>query len=207
MTEVELKMAFAPEGLQRLLAALPAVDSVREQHNHYLTDSAGTLSAAGVMVRVRESWKIEGDRHERVQIVLTTKVRTAAEGGVFVAIEHEQPLAPEIWDDFLASGGALPTGDGEALDWLRAHHPVADLVLIGKMHNRRHRVHVDGFELEIDRTTFPGGVIETEIEVETTDITGARALVADVARRAGIDLVEQTQGKYRRFLRYLADWR
>ena len=56
-----------------------------------------------------------------------------------------------------------------------------------------------GFLLEVDRTTFPDGSVDAEVEIETIDLDGARHAVEAVAAKAGVELFDQIKGKHRRF--------
>lgn len=202
--EVELKLALVdPERLGALLAELPAPEAVVEQHNHYFVDAG----AAGgdtpyAMVRVRESFRVDGDGvRRRVAITLTVKRRRQQPGsGLFVAEEHEQPVAPELWAAVGRGEATVDEAQGPALAWLRSQGPLGTLRLQGAMRNRRHVVTVDGFTLEVDRTEFPDGSVDAEVEVETEDAEGAREVVMRVAGAAGVALVEQTKTKYARFV-------
>ena len=62
-------------------------------------------------------------------------------------------------------------------------------------------IDLDGYVLEVDRSAFPDGSCDVEIEIETEDPEGARRAVSALAQRAAIELVEQSLGKYTRYLR------
>ncbi len=201
--EVELKLGLEdPTSLPALLATLPAPASVREQRNVYLEDPEGALAGARVMVRVREAWDVSVEPAVLTKVVLTMKRRTNVEAGVFTADEHEQALTIGAWRAFERGEHTLLDLDGPAIAWLRETCPVSALSVLGEMTNRRHEIHLDGLVLEVDRTAFPGDNIEAEVEVETTDVERARALVYGAARDAGVALFEQRSGKFERFLGY-----
>lgn len=201
--EVELKLALVePERLDALLAALPAPTSVVEQHNHYFVDdtrAAGATSLAA-MVRVRETWRATAGGLVRDEITLTVKRRRQAEGGVFVSDEHEQPLDAALWAAIRVGTAPLDEIAGPAMAWLRAQGPTGPLRLQGAMKNRRHLIALHDFALEVDRTEYPDGTVDAEVEVETGDPEAARVVVERAAAAAAIRLVPQTLGKYARFL-------
>ncbi|MGM0576761.1 MAG: CYTH domain-containing protein [Myxococcota bacterium] len=199
--EQELKLALDPADLPRLLEGLPAPERVVEQTNHYFVDPEGRAARARVMVRVRE--ERDAGSGELRRVVLTLKRRTAVEGGVFRAEEREAELDPADW--LAVREGERDLADAEAppLRWLRSETGVTALLRQGGFVNERRLVRHVGFDLEIDRTSFPGGVVEAEVEVETDRPAEARAVVEGVARRQGVRLRDQTRGKYARYLAHL----
>lgn len=200
--ERELKMALkGPADLDRILKTLPTPLDTIEQHNHYFVDPDGVLSRAGLMVRVRE----ERSPQEMTprQVVLTLKRRVSADHGVFLAQEEEELLPNGPWREVLGGSRDLLSLTASGFQRIR-EMGVSALRLRGTMLNVRKKVHLDGFVLEVDETTFPNGVVEAEIEVETEQPDEARALLEEVAREAGVNLALQTRGKYGRLLEHLA---
>ncbi len=198
--EQELKLALLdPGALPRLLAALPAPEGVWEQENLYLIEPDAPPERARIMVRVRsEARDLEAARH-----VLTVKAGARALDGFFVAEEREAVLTEAERLAILADPGALLGLALGPAQWL-VDQGVGRLVALGGMQNRRHVVHHRGFVLEVDRTEFPGGVVEAEVEVETDRPEAARAVVLEVAAAAGVELRAQTLGKFTRFRAYAA---
>jgi len=202
--EVELKLALTePGALPRLLAGLPAPRAVVEQDNHYFVGGRRDADAAPVMVRVRVSRPLgANDREPRV--VLTLKRRRSSEGGLFVADEWEAVLDSDAWSAFRAGERTLASAGEDVAQALFDWGVEEPLRLQGVMTNRRHEVVHGGFLLEVDQTTFPGGVVEAEVEIETADVEGARACLGALATATGVSLVEQARSKYARFLAYSA---
>ncbi|MDP6942510.1 MAG: CYTH domain-containing protein [Myxococcota bacterium] len=198
--ELELKLGLVDaRALPMLLDALPTPTAVVEQTNHYFVDDGGILAARRTMLRVRENRRL--DVESSVSIVLTLKRRLNAAAGYFVAEEVECDLATDGW---------RAVRDGERdLSTLSAP-PLADLAIDtplrchGVMRNTRHVIELGGYVLEVDRTELPGDRVDAEIEVETDDPDGARQLVQARADRAGVQLFDQTLGKYARFVAALA---
>jgi hypothetical protein len=198
--EQELKLALRdPAALPRLLAALPAPEGVWEQGNLYLIEPDAPPERARIMVRVRSEARDRGAaRH-----VLTVKSGSRAVDGFFEAEEREVALSEAQRRAIVADPAALLALALEPAQWLVAQG-VGRLVALGGMQNQRHVVHHAGFVLELDRTEFPGGVVEAEVEVETDSPEAARAVVLEAARVAGVELEAQSLGKFTRFQTYQA---
>lgn len=196
--EQELKLALvSPGDLASLLAALPAPRSVILQRNHYFSDPAGETRQAGVMVRIREEWREGAAAAHRV--VLTLKRRLDARRGVFLAWEQEEDLDLTRWGQVAGGQEELMALDATNLDWLRRELGVERLEPEGVLANLRRTIEVDSFLLEVDETRYADGTIDAEVEVETDDPEGARALVERFAAKADVALRIQDRGKYARF--------
>ena len=199
--ERELKMALEdPDHLHEILRVLPAPSETTEQRNHYFVDPDQVLARERLMVRVREERLLPA--LELRWVVLTLKQRLSKVDGVFVAREDEAHLPPEDWADVLEDRRDLLTLTSPCLDQVRSLG-VSCLLRHATMVNVRRRIPLDGFILEVDQTTFPNGVIEAEIEVETDRPGPARVLLEAVALDAGVPLHLQTRGKYGRLLGHL----
>lgn len=197
--EVELKLALRrPAELPRLLAHLPAPEAVVHQRNHYFADPEGRTAAARVMVRAREE-RPGGPAADLARVVLTVKRRTGRADGLFTASEHEAEIPRDDWATVLSGERDLSALELEPLSV--SVPAVTALRRIGSTDNTRHRVLEAGFVLELDETRFPDGSVDAEVEVEAPRerIDEARAVVEAAARRAGVELREQTAGKYARF--------
>ena len=197
MDEQELKLGLVNAAhLDRLLAVLPAPEKVVEQTNHYFVDPGGRTTTAGVMVRVREARDGAGVLRG---VKLTLKRRTSIQHGVFLSEEIEESVDPAIWRSIAAGEVDLADAPLQPITTLCAELSIVSLRPHGAMVNTRHCVHQGTFLLEVDRTTFPDGSVDAEVEVETDDPEGARALVHGLADQAGDALFVQTKGKYQRF--------
>ncbi|MEZ4268581.1 MAG: CYTH domain-containing protein [Myxococcota bacterium] len=198
--EQELKLALLdPDALPRLLAALPAPEGVWNQDNLYLIEPDAPAERARIMVRVRS----EARDREAARHVLTVKAGSRAVDGFFVAEELEAALNEAEVAQIAADPDAVLGLALEPARWLVAVG-VRRLEGLGGMRNRRHVIHHAGFVLEVDRTEFPGGVVEAEVEVETERPEVARAVVLAVGGAAGVGLRAQTLGKFTRFRTYQA---
>ncbi len=208
VTEIELKLALVPaDHLPRLLSALPQPREVVDQHNVYVRDPAGLLADQRVMLRVRGA--IDADTGTLRRVRLTVKRRKPSRGqdedtDVLVAEEREADVPIARWQA-LRHGTLDPmTLSLPPLAFLRDELGVTRTERVGVMVNRRHVVPWNGFILEVDRTEFPGGRVEAEIEVETDHdrIGEARQRLQELAAKIGVKLQPQPLGKFSRFRSY-----
>ncbi len=197
--EVEIKLGLRRAGdLPRLLEALPSPRHVLVQANHYFDTARGALSAARIMLRVREE-RIQGATTGTAVAAAKRRKRRQSRAR-FEAEEIEHELSPEVWQAVAKGTTNLAELDNPVVNWVRAEvAPVDTLMVLGVVHNVRTVIPYEGFTLEVDRTTFQDGTVDVEVEVETLDVDGARAVVQRVATGAGVPLFEQTKGKHRRF--------
>lgn len=190
--ERELKMRLeGAEAAQRLGMALGLPFETVQQVNLYLETTDHQVASGRSMVRLR---------CEEGRWILTYKRGLQVQAGYFEAREVEAVLCanPEAgW-----SQADLPGLETLApLRALRADGVVGDLSVSGEVHNLRARYRLsNGDILELDRTRFPGGREDWEVEVETPRPEEVRALLAGLADQAGVALEEQRQTKYERFL-------
>ncbi|MEE2780021.1 MAG: CYTH domain-containing protein [Myxococcota bacterium] len=199
--ERELKMALeGSTDLEKILKRLPKPEEIVEQRNHYFVDPPMLLSSVGMMVRVREERSPDAPTPHLV--ILTLKRRVSASDGVFVAHEEETLLDHSDWAEVQSGDRDLVSLPCDALKGIR-DLGVSRLDVRGTMVNLRRKISLGGFLLEVDQTTFPNGVVDSEIEVETDRPEEARAMLEEVAREVGITLRVQTRGKYGRLLKHL----
>ena len=197
--EVELKLALTPpEALERLLACLPTPDAVITQTNHYFADPVGVLARDRVMVRVRES-VTQGDESPQ-PVILTIKRRAEVNNGLFIAQEDEYELDNEAWQVVRDDGGDLRQAGVEPLEALCEALGVSMLFKVGAFRNTRRCIPLQGLMLEVDRTEFPGGRVDVEVEVETEEVERARHVLMTIADAHHLHLQPQALGKYSRFV-------
>ena len=202
--EIELKLALTPpEALERLLANLPTPDAVITQTNHYFADPLGLLARDRVMVRVRESVNEAGEGPQPV--VLTIKKRAEVNNGLFIAQEDEYELDPGAWQVVRDQGGDLRQAEVKPLEALCESIGVSMLFKVGAFRNTRRCIPFQGLMLEVDRTEFPGGRVDVEVEVETEDVERARRVLMTFADSHHLHLQPQTLGKYSRFVAIIND--
>jgi len=203
--EIEFKLQLAGESdFDALVAVLPGGARLarRElaQTNHYFDTRDGALHAARSSLRLREAggaWTLTAkgpqDAGAARDLALARRAeeecavdgRSAAE----LLAGTRCPLAT-----LLARRGARASPFAARLEALVAGR---ELIRIGGFENLRARVgpiavELDGrprqLTLELDRTTFPGGRVdwEVELEVEAEDAPAAAALLGTWFRRAGL---------------------
>lgn len=188
--ERELKFVLpSNEDYERVRGALG--DPVRrlEQRNLYLDSPAFALRAARVMLRVRV---------DASSTVLAIKRRIARDTSGYFQM-HEQELAlPHPWDGQLERLLGLPL-----VATLRDSVTFDALTIIGEMQNLRLCFPRQGYLLELDRTTFPDGSVDYEIEAETDEPERVAAEISALCAAAGARIEPQTRTKYERFLQRL----
>jgi uncharacterized protein YjbK len=184
-----------------------------QQLNHFFDTRNHALLAHGLTLRLRE----EAGRH-----TLTLKGeerRATADGTLTERLEEEVRLPLEVALDVLQ--GTIPPREalakrlGEAgapaLRALDAALGGAELHYVGKFENRRTRLPPVSLDaggsgvtvvFELDRSTFPGGAVEHEIEVELRaagcDAAVVHASLVALLERAGVRWVA-AESKARRF--------
>lgn len=190
--ERELKFRLRDEGDWRAVQQVLGAPAGRlEQVNAYLDTADGRVAERREMVRLRR----ENDAR-----VLTYKQGVRAEDGYFEAREFEAPITAEEWERLLG-GREVGLEHLEPLTVLRSSVGLGPLRVTGEVRNLRLRYPLaNGDVLELDRTEFPGGRLDFEIEVETAHPEEVRSLLEDLAGRAGVPLEVQTRTKYERFL-------
>jgi len=190
--ERELKLRLPDEAAwRRFRDSLGPPGACLEQINLYLDTPELEVAACRGMLRLRRQ---EGDWS------VTYKRGLQVERGYFEALEVESP-----WP---ASPGPAPDPAGlehlPPLQALRAEGIRGALAVRGEVRNLRLRYPLpDGDVLELDRTTFPGGRVDFEVEVETLQPQRVLLTLEELARRAGVALHIQEQTKYERFLEAL----
>lgn len=198
--EQELKFRIADvRQFQRLLEVLGPVEEVLCQENHYFTAS-GTESSSGWTLRLR-SWGAQGGQN--LSFEFTLKRGRRFRSGYLEADELTSPLSSEEARGWLE--GVLPASS----DWvlaplvaLREELGVEALRRLGSTRNLRHRCWARSWGApELDRTEFPDGSVDYELEIETS----APELARQDLEQLGVlrDLELQHQTKYRRFLQRL----
>jgi len=197
--EVELKwyLSAAEHGLlaSRLQDVLGA-PRLLEQDNRFFDSADGRLQRSHLNLRLR---------HENHQLLMTCKRKAAAADalGTHRHDEWEQWLDPALWQQLAEPGIALarllplPPPVVEALGG-------AALLALGGFSNVRQEFHAGrpgGSDLLcLDRTTFPGGRVDHELEIETADPATTAAHWRSVLGSWGIAPPNQGETKFARYL-------
>jgi uncharacterized protein YjbK len=198
--EVELKLGLKRSSdLSLLLAILPSPEKTLVQHNHYFQDGAGHLVRDKVMVRVREEKNISGCG-EADRVVLTVKQGLSKEAGVFRSMELEADLPIDTWRTIQTDRTNIMDLSISPVAWLRDQGYATPLEHVGGVLNRRHCIHFGGGLLEVDSTQYDDGGEDAEVECESAALNEVRQAITTLCAEHDIDLYEQTEGKYARFL-------
>ena len=205
--EVELKLALAGEdALTALLSALPADAPAplppHEQLNHFFDTARGELRRAGLALRLRE---------ESGRFALTAKGPSAPDANGPLTDRAEEQVALDASWAFEVLGGLrspldvlasrLGVGRVPLLDALRQAAGRRPLVRVGTFRNLRRILGPvslpTGDEpgsppvaltLELDRSEFPGGRVDHEVEVEVPPelAPAAERALRTLCARAGV---------------------
>ncbi|MHC4598450.1 MAG: CYTH domain-containing protein [Planctomycetota bacterium] len=194
MQEVELKFALERrEDYERIVKMLGGPEAEFEQTNHYFFgDAGGILERGEALLRLR----IQGDR-----TFLAFKEGLVKEGALFRCREVEAPLDEEKASAILVGAADPLTIDHPASTAAKERLGSSALRIAGASRTHRSEFLLDTKEtLQVDRSTFPGGREDWELELETGDPPASERRLRGLAGRMGIVLQAQTRSKYRRFL-------
>ncbi len=152
-------------------------DSIKEQENHYYTDSAGKLRKSGITFRVRTK-----DGTNKLQI----KMHKSKNSSLQICDEYEYPI-DTVPDKFSAGKVKELTG----LD--------VEVLLLGSLKTYRHSCfYCDGVEICLDKNEFLDRT-DFEIEVEYTDSIPQKLL--DILEENGVTFTVPVSGKCSRFMK------
>jgi len=190
--ETEVKLTVSEADYEQIRRRGEVLEC-RDQLNVYLQDPS----------RLQEGFGYLRVRYEtRRTPVVTLKIPVAWEGDLRKMVEMEEPL--EIMGPGLFPRPMRRVIVAEALPGEMAGHfldrGIHHLRRLGWMRNRRCIVVLgrEG-EVELDRTTLPGGMIRYEVEIETDDAEARDALVSRVRAWAPSATMARL-GKFSRFL-------
>jgi CYTH domain-containing protein len=208
--EIELKRRLVGlDAADRLIEVLGPVASDVEQVNHVFDTPDRSLHRARHSLRLRE---------EAGRFILTAKGPSrGVSGSVSTRTEAESEIEPDVARRLLAAQGdpltelrrRVTEADFDALwaglEKARAGQPLGEL---GQFHNRRRTVQVavsPGLRLsvEVDRTRFPNGRVDDEVEIELASAERAGEVEAWLEERAAVAGVE-TQPSTAKFGRFYA---
>ncbi|MCU0722032.1 MAG: CYTH domain-containing protein [Planctomycetes bacterium] len=194
MQEVEFKFALAVRAeYDRVRAALGEPRKSAVQVNHYFTgDRGGVLGRGEALLRLRVTPS---------KAVLTFKDGLRKQGALYRCREIEDEVSPGERDGLL-EGRLHPLElDREASRVAAGALGPGRLRVAGASETERTEFAFrDGETLLLDRTRFPGGLEDYEIELETADPAGAEAALHALFGRLGIEARPQPRTKFARFL-------
>ena len=192
--ERELKFVIASAAdYQLVLKRLAPGARPLVQLNHYMLGNPdGALARGEAMLRLRESGG---------SFVLAFKSRLSVEGAYFSCREVEAPIPAREAAALLADGADLTASGPPPWRLAAVVDPSPWVRSAGTSCTYRVRAPLPTGDLaELDRSLFPGGIEDYELEVETTTPKPVQDLVAELGRSLGLVLPPQTRTKYRRFL-------
>jgi inorganic triphosphatase YgiF len=212
--EIELKVGLASEAdRQRLLKAFgPAQDSLL-QKNIFLRDRGGRLAELQSVLRVRRERQFPAAGPPLDTVTLAFKGDAVPKGALFCREETECALGLPLIDVERDPSRLLELGLPPIARLREAVPDITGLEVLGAFENQRTLVHVplnvEGREMapvwEVDRTVFPGGRVECELEIELPEAQGHAEVLLAVQRRlevAGVEIRPEGRSKFARFLQY-----
>lgn len=213
--ECEVKLTLDPPAYLRLLSALEdRVDEVT-QRNLFLDTPDRQLSALRWALRLRR----EDRTDEPTRLIVTVKGPATRVAGAVQRTEVEGPAELALWQRARSGGLHLEDITAPPRDQLRRSlDPHAPLVPVLDFENHRttFRLELGGEErlVELDRTQYPTGEIDHELELEIhapqsrapaeamLEIHAVSRALEALLHRHGIQAVPSETGKYSRALRY-----
>jgi len=164
---------------------------VKEQVNHYYDTPGHDLLRRHMSLRVR---------NEDGALTVSLKRGKGWREGYLAGEELEAPV-PGTAGDF--EGADPGQWDVPPIGVLRDEFGQLDLVRLGTVRNTRRVYRLpEGIRLEVDRTEFPDGADEYEVEAEWEDEEEVRRVVAGLLDQWGMQWTPQTKTKHQRFLEH-----
>lgn len=177
MIENEFKVMLTAEQYTKLYS-MYGWDREHTQKNYYFDTPQLSLVQRHITCRVR---LLEGVYYLQMKL---------PNGAAYSRIELEQTL-----------GDALPyTLSAEQLNALTGRTDMPDVGLIGELSTLRSIKHIDGAELDLDRSVYFGKT-DYELEIEFNDEQWARKLLSRLKEQLSIEAVgDVCIGKLHRFI-------
>jgi len=188
--ENELKLELTgSRDYETLVAKLGEPRDVRHQVNYYFDTPGHDLLRRHVSLRVRD---------EDGRLTVSLKRGGGWSEGYLAGEELEAPVPPGVDDP---SRSDPSEWNVPPVRVLRDEFKSLSLVCLGSARNTR-RVYdlPEGIRLEVDRTEFPGGRIEYEVEAEWHDEEEVRRVVTRLLDGWNLRYAPQTRTKHERFL-------
>lgn len=212
--EIELKIGLASEADRaKLLKRFGPPERTVSQRNLFLDGENGELREAKIALRVRRERDYPAAGPPVDRVILALKGMAGGDGVLFKREEIESPLGLGV-EEILRSPTRLLMMAPRPILALKERLPsLTTLKPIGVFDNDRAALRVPlvigGREIdtlwEVDRSVFPGGKVECELEIELEDESDAAAIAEAVTRMlaaAGVETRPEPRGKYERFLAY-----
>ncbi len=210
--ERELKLLLSGKQAWEAACRLGEPAGAVFQDNRFYDTRDRKLGRRGWALRLRRQWRGQQASGPPDQWLVTLKGPAEQRGAAFVRPEYEQAIATGVAWALLE--GRTSLGEALPVDWpLPGPLPqasLADLEPVAWVQNLRvrRRIHLAGeaLILEVDATTFPGGWLRYEVELEfppAFDPNALRAELEALLRTQGIETTETGLGKFAEALRIL----
>ena len=210
--EIELKIGLVVEADRaRLLKRFGPPERTVSQRNLFLDGENGELRAEKIALRVRRERDFPAAGPPIDRVVLALKGASFGDGVLFKREEIESPLGLSV-EEVLRSPSRLLMMAPRPILALKEKLPsLTTLKPLGVFDNDRAVLKVplavNGREIEtvweVDRSVFPGGRVDCELEIELDDESEAAEIAQAVERllaAAGVATRPEPRGKYERFL-------
>ena len=199
--EIEIKLDLQNEdNYLKLIDCFDAGGKSVRQSNYFFDTGSNALLKLGWACRIR----IEDDK----RAFLTLKgSRKKSEGGPAVRTEIEEKM------DLIKAGESIEHGFdiSDLTDELRRIPEIAieDEKLFKKLSFENHRTSISyiladkSINLEVDRTIFPDGSIDYEVEIELAEMSTYKSIlegIRNLFEELSIPVIIQSKSKYRRAL-------
>lgn len=208
--ESEIKVLLSEREAEALRMRLGYPTKTVRQVSEFYDTSDDLLARSGVALRIRE--ETEGPSGSPPRIVLTVKEAGVRAGALMVRPETESRLEPALLEELRSGRRSVAELDLPPVRRLRelvGELSGLKLELFGRLENLREVYDYAGeeirLELLLDRTTYPDGSVEYELETELAQSDaglGARALRRLFSELA-IEWRPSPEGKYVRLRRKL----
>ncbi|MGQ9590013.1 MAG: NYN domain-containing protein [Planctomycetota bacterium] len=165
------------------------------QFNYYFDTGDRLLGQNRILLRIREDAGPSGRR-----CTVTWKCGRETAPGVFESEEIEEEIPAAALDAARRDPGKLWEISPRVAAALSERIGRRPLGLAGSLENERTRREVGGWILELDRTSFPDGSENYELEIETDRPLEAKAWAEREVEGKGIRLAPERRTKYERLL-------
>ncbi len=204
--ERELKLALTPEESAVLEAHLGPPIRVTSQQNLYLDSAEGHLrrEQIGLRLRIERSRAAESSG---TRFILSLKGPSRRKGELVERTEEEAEIDRAVAERIQAGGLDPHTSDLPGLAPAARRLGIRQVICLGSVENERRVLALPlpderSAELDLDRTRYPDGNIDWEVELELPEgQSGPVQRLRDLFTELGIAWRPHSEGKYSRFLK------
>ncbi len=196
-TELEVKYELPDRSsfdrLHQQLVELAGEPKVLNQLNIYFDSEDRTLANCLSIFRIRMT----------DQAIITYKVGREIKPGQFKSEEYEEVIDFNSVENLIQNPKELFSIDSPVIAELKKNHSSLELVVLGKLKNRRHVFELEGYQLELDLMQFEENHEEYELEVESSNMAEASKWCEDLLTKYRFEIQPSRLTKLHRFLRWL----